>query len=133
VTQVAGRTRRKQVAGQEIEEAEEVENPSTAEGAPTIIVGTEQTAPTTEEAAAAAGEGEEDSPTVKAKRGKVFVTYRGHAHVATYSDPENGDSYRFEPGVPVEVPKGIAEVLLTHPFEEWTSSDEAPAPPQGEE
>lgn len=120
------------MAGETIEEAEEVTNPSTAEAGPSII-GQEQTALTTEEAAAAASDEGTAPETVKAKRGKVFVTYAGHATVASYADPESGDEYRLEPGVPVEVPKGIAEVLLANQTEEFVVSDEAPAPPQGEE
>lgn len=69
--------------------------------------------------------------TISAKRGKAFATYTGSADVVEAVD-DSADppkTYRFEPGVPVEVPKGFAEVLLTTPYEEWRVTDEVPAPP----
>lgn len=49
----------------------------------------------------------------KAKRGHVFVTYRGVAGLYSHGD------YHFRPGVPVETPKALAEELLTTPFEQF--------------
>jgi hypothetical protein len=78
---------------------------------------------------------EDEAGWIKAKRGHSFVTYDGSAnvveHVDTSVDPAK--TYRLEPGVPVEVPKAIAEVLLTTPFEEFVVTDKVPAPPVEEE
>lgn len=65
----------------------------------------------------------EDAEPVRAKRGKTWVTYLGHADVLRV------DGFALWPGVPVEVPKDLAEGLLTHPFEEFRVSDVAPLPP----
>lgn len=72
---------------------------------------------------------------VAAKRGKVFVTYRGVADRLVHED-RSGDvpiDYSFAPGVPVEVPKDIADALLTTPFEEFEVTEAVPAPPTVEE
>lgn len=82
------------------------------------------------DATAAVAEGDtstNEAEPVKAKRGKKWVTYRGHAAVVRIED------FALRPGVPVEMPRDTAEGLLTHPFEEFEVSDEAPPPPPVEE
>lgn len=77
---------------------------------------------------------EPEAESIKAKRGKVWVTYLGSADRFEFQDTSLvPETFTFEPGVPVEVPKDIAEALLTTPFEEFGVTDEVPATPTVEE
>ena len=119
-------------------------NPPSASPSPAsdaTIISDHETAPTTAEAEAAEKAAAEaadpkakDKPEMRAaKRGHKFVTYQGHATSMSYEDPETGEKFKFEPGVPVEMPKAAAEALLTHPFEEIVAEDEIPVAQEGEE
>jgi hypothetical protein len=103
-----------------------------ASASPAPIVADHETAPTTAEAEKAEDGGDPPADVRRAKRGHVFVTYRGHADVARLSGAD-GAQFKFEPGVPVEIPKGIAEELLTTPFEEFETAAEVAVPLQVEE
>lgn len=67
---------------------------------------------------------EDDQHTVVKFNGEtVRLTYRGSAAALSYGD------FTLRPGVPVEVPKDVAEGLLTHPFEDFEVTEVAPPQP----
>jgi hypothetical protein len=68
-----------------------------------------------------------DTPLLEAPEGDVFLTYRGGA------DRLNDGVYIFRPGVPVIVPKGRAEALLSRFSEEFEVAAQVAAPPSVEE
>ena len=77
------------------------------------------------EGATARGGAEADEPEMlPAKRGQVWVTYTGHADAVSTGD------ITLRPGVPVMVPKDVAEGLLTT-TEEFVVSTENPLSPAG--
>jgi hypothetical protein len=87
---------------------------------PTEVLDETDEQPVEARAAASAFEPEvpEEAP-IKAPRGHQLLRYVGHADVV-----EHGE-YRFRPGEWVVVPKGVAEELMTFPFEAFEGKMEA--------
>lgn len=69
----------------------------------------------------------EAAPVPAEAPGHLWLTYRGSADALRYL------SYTLKPGVPVEVPKDIAEALLVTNPREFKVSTEPPSPPPVEE